>query len=378
MVMMVIAVSGDDHEIKKQQQQQRHHHQHHPHHHHHHCHHHRQQQQQQHPHHQEGDDDDDEDDDDDDEDDRSSGGCGDGHHHQHQHHHHHHQHHHNRRGGRHHHHHHQHHPPDDMRSERVVINVGGTRHETYRETLRTVPGTRLSWLSEPGARRHFEFDRRLGEFFFDRHPQVFAHVLNYYRTGKLHCPADVCGPLFEEELAYWASTRRTWSPAAEALVSFGSGEPAAAAAACDARGEDGDAVAARGGGGGGGGGQEGAATALGRWWFCCRRWQPRLWALFEDPYSSRTARFIAFASLFFILVSITTFCLETHEHFNHEVNRTEVVDAASGRTATRSRVETDRALHPGRGRLRRLVHLRVPRARRLLPQQAPLRAQLPQ
>ncbi|CAM9205302.1 unnamed protein product [Lampetra fluviatilis] len=56
------------------------------------------------------------------------------------------------------------------------------------------------------------------------------------------------------------------------------------------------------------------------------------------------ASFIAFASLFFILVSITTFCLETHEHFNHEVNRTEVVDAASGRTATRSRVETDRAL----------------------------------
>ncbi|OWK04527.1 hypothetical protein Celaphus_00002429 [Cervus elaphus hippelaphus] len=40
-------------------------------------------------------------------------------------------------------------------------------------------------------------------FFFDRHPGVFAYVLNYYRTGKLHCPADVCGPLFEEELAFW-------------------------------------------------------------------------------------------------------------------------------------------------------------------------------
>ena len=36
-----------------------------------------------------------------------------------------------------------------------------------------------------------------------RHPGVFAEVLNYYRTGKLHYPTSVCGPLFEEELEYW-------------------------------------------------------------------------------------------------------------------------------------------------------------------------------
>ena len=36
-----------------------------------------------------------------------------------------------------------------------------------------------------------------------RHPIVFAEVLNYYRTGKLHYPTNVCGPLFEEELEYW-------------------------------------------------------------------------------------------------------------------------------------------------------------------------------
>lgn len=24
-----------------------------------------------------------------------------------------------------------------------------------------------------------------------------------FRTGKLHYPTDVCGPLFEEELAFW-------------------------------------------------------------------------------------------------------------------------------------------------------------------------------
>jgi hypothetical protein len=46
-------------------------------------------------------------------------------------------------------------------------------------------------------------DPVLQEYFFDRHPLVFAMIMNYYRTGKLHYPVDVCGPLFEEELEFW-------------------------------------------------------------------------------------------------------------------------------------------------------------------------------
>ncbi len=41
------------------------------------------------------------------------------------------------------------------------------------------------------------------EYFFDRHPGVFAQIRNYYLTVKLHYPVDVCGPLFEEELEFW-------------------------------------------------------------------------------------------------------------------------------------------------------------------------------
>ena len=47
------------------------------------------------------------------------------------------------------------------------------------------------------------YDPLLNEYFFDRHPGVFSQVLNYYRTGKLHYPTHVCGPLFEEELEFW-------------------------------------------------------------------------------------------------------------------------------------------------------------------------------
>lgn len=87
-----------------------------------------------------------------------------------------------------------------MHSEnRVILNVGGVRHETYKATLKKIPATRLSRLTEALV----NYDPIQNEYFFDRHPGVFAQVLNYYRTGKLHYPSDVCGPLFEEELDFW-------------------------------------------------------------------------------------------------------------------------------------------------------------------------------
>uniref|UniRef100_A0A2K5DL85 BTB domain-containing protein n=1 Tax=Aotus nancymaae TaxID=37293 RepID=A0A2K5DL85_AOTNA len=153
------------------------------------------------------------------------------------------------------------------------------------------------------------------EFFFDRHPGILVYVLNYYRTGKLHCPADVCGPLFEEELTFWGFDETDVEPcswityqqhrdAEEALDIFGSPD-----------------------GGGSGTGPGDKAGDDERELALQRRPRRRVWGrpLFEDPYSSRAARVVAFASLFFILVSITTFCLETHEAFNIDRNMTEIL-----------------------------------------------------
>ncbi|XP_056413903.1 potassium voltage-gated channel subfamily C member 4-like isoform X2 [Hyla sarda] len=204
-------------------------------------------------------------------------------------------------------------------SGKITINVGGTRHETYRSTLRTLPGTRLAWLVDPDTSSQLDDDSQKNELFFDRHPGIFSYVLNYYRTGKLHCPADICGPLFEEELAFWGidetdvepccwMTYRQHREAEEALDIFENVET-----------EDGE--------------EEKDSTpellcieerpdrSRGRW----KRWQSRMWALLEDPYSSRAARVVAFISLFFILLSITTFCLETHEAFIVDINVTELV-----------------------------------------------------
>ena len=84
---------------------------------------------------------------------------------------------------------------------RIVLNVGGIRFETYKTTLKKIPATRLSRLTEALV----NYDPLLNEYFFDRHPGVFAQILNYYRTGKLHYPSHVCGPLFEEELDFWGN-----------------------------------------------------------------------------------------------------------------------------------------------------------------------------
>ena len=40
---------------------------------------------------------------------------------------------------------------DTSAKNRVTINVGGVRHETFLSTLANIPDTRLSWLTESSA-----------------------------------------------------------------------------------------------------------------------------------------------------------------------------------------------------------------------------------
>ena len=65
---------------------------------------------------------------------------------------------------------------------RITLNVGGVRFETYKQTLKKIPATRLSRLTEALA----NYDPILNEYFFDRHPGVFAQILNYYRLDYKH------------------------------------------------------------------------------------------------------------------------------------------------------------------------------------------------
>ena len=67
-------------------------------------------------------------------------------------------------------------PEDD---EVVTLNVGGVRHETKISTLLKKPETRLYSVAEAAKAS----GKR--EFYFDRNPQIFPCILNYYRIGNI-------------------------------------------------------------------------------------------------------------------------------------------------------------------------------------------------
>ena len=96
-------------------------------------------------------------------------------------------------------------------SQRVVLNIGGQRFHTYFGTLTAIPHTRLCWL----AQKHPfspEYDHANEEYFFDRNAVIFHEVLNYYRTGQLHCPTHLCASQFQEELAFWGINPQNMEP----------------------------------------------------------------------------------------------------------------------------------------------------------------------
>ena len=87
----------------------------------------------------------------------------------------------------------------DDSQDTVIVNISGTRFETFASTLKRHPGTRLERLTENS--HNYRADR--GEYFFDRNPVFFTHILNFYRYGCLHLPNSHCGPAIKRELDYW-------------------------------------------------------------------------------------------------------------------------------------------------------------------------------
>ena len=173
----------------------------------------------------------------------------------------------------------------DFRQRRIILNVGGQRHETYLSTIKNFQDTRLYWVVE-NVTRAIDYNSDKIELFFDRHPGIFAQVLNYYRTGKLHCPNDVCGPLFEEELAYWGIDEKDMEPccwtsytqhrdAEQNLKSFNPPPE------CDSDPEDKI------------GAEEPSNSLHGRkisWQSQWQHFQARIWTTLDEPRSSKAAK----------------------------------------------------------------------------------------
>ncbi|KAM9758423.1 A-type voltage-gated potassium channel KCND3-like [Menidia menidia] len=91
-------------------------------------------------------------------------------------------------------------PRDNSRrqDELIMLNVSGRRFQTWRTTLDRYPDTLLG-----SSEKDFFYNEETKEYFFDRDPDAFRSILNFYRTGKLHYPRHECISAYDEELIFF-------------------------------------------------------------------------------------------------------------------------------------------------------------------------------
>lgn len=206
---------------------------------------------------------------------------------------------------------------DCDQQNRVTLNIGGIRYKVYKSTLKKIPATRLSRLTESLA----NYDPLSQEYFFDRHPGVFAQILNYYRTGKLHYPTNVCGPLFEEELDFWGLDSNQVEPCCwmTYTVYRDTQETLAILDRLDTNIDltsiNDEFLADK-----FGYGDQYRQNKLNLW----QKVKPKIWLLFDEPYSSKLATLIAILSVFFIIASTASFCIKTHPSWRVPVINLEI------------------------------------------------------
>ena len=153
--------------------------------------------------------------------------------------------------------------------ERIIINVRGTRFETYRATLETYPETLLGSISE----RTKYYDPIHKEIRFDRDKDIFNYILFFYQSqGILSKPPWVTEQEFVKEIRFFAID-----------VSYYSSQISKARSAMKDP-------------------KQNLPTG---------KLRQKIWKLVERPDSSPKAKLLAQINIGIIVLSLFTYCLET-------------------------------------------------------------------
>ena len=169
----------------------------------------------------------------------------------------------------------------------VTINVSGRRFRINDYFLSIHPETLLG-----NKGRYFYYDEDKDEYFFDRDPDSFRHIWNFYHTGELHCPQDECLDAFADEMKYFGLSETDmccfcWSDVFTPNITQLTNER-----------KEREMDEER---------KEMSKRALGP----DKTARQRLWATFQDPSISFQAKVLYISSAILILVSVLANAVET-------------------------------------------------------------------
>ncbi|RIB23833.1 BTB/POZ protein [Gigaspora rosea] len=81
-----------------------------------------------------------------------------------------------------------------MPEEKIILNIGGIKYETFRSTLTSQPETLLGIMFQD-QNECIKNSVNGNEYCFNRNGEVFHYIMEFYRTGKLLFPTM---PIWDE------------------------------------------------------------------------------------------------------------------------------------------------------------------------------------
>ena len=183
--------------------------------------------------------------------------------------------------------------------QKVIINVGGVKHEVMWAMLEKRPLTRLGMLAK--AKTHDDilslvdaYSLAHNEIYFDRDPITFNGILDFYRTERLHVLDEICILDYQDDLEFWMIKELNLEICC--VDKFNARREHIHAELEKERHMQ--AV-------------EEVVEDFGEGYFA--PYQRALWDLFEKPQSTLGAKLISILSLLMVLASTVGMCLNTFE-----------------------------------------------------------------
>ncbi|KAM9082296.1 potassium voltage-gated channel subfamily V member 2 [Megaptera novaeangliae] len=196
-------------------------------------------------------------------------------------------------------------------SSTLNVNVGGHSYHLEYAELASYPKTRLGRLVTSTSRSRQlglcdDYEAQTDEYFFDRDPEVFQLIYNFYASGVLLVRDELCPRCFLEELGYWG-VRLKYSPRC-CLICFEERRDELSEQLKIQRELRAQAQAEE-------------AEELFRDMRFYGPQRRRLWNLMEKPFSSVAAKAIGVASSLFVLISVMALALNTVEEMQQQAEQ---------------------------------------------------------